>query len=245
MTRYTLLLSLLLPAIASAAVDEEYSSYDFKVDVVPTISIRAESTDAWDFSFAGPSIGWVNASSGPTQMGRSLEIGWFQMIGVGYRLSRFTRFSVGLGLNWRNYRMSGAEGLYWSADRQGNARLEAYPADVTPKYSRLKTFSLTVPVMWKQQMPFRLCGTRQWVALGAECMFTTHASVLARWTDADGNNHKLSQGDVAHRSFTANAVAILGIANGVGIYFRWSPMKPLAAPAPQFSTLSTGFLIGF
>ncbi len=197
----------------------------------------------WHISTGGVAFGWVNAPGTPAEMGKSLEIGWFEILGVSYSISRMSTVSVGAGINWRNYKTSLPD-VEWQADEAGNATFATWhDTETTSGVSRLKTFSVTIPVMFKQKMPFKLCGQRQWIAAGAELCLTPHASLLSTWHDSEGAKHKLGTDNINHRLFTCNVVGMLGLSDDIGLYVRYCPMRPLAAPSPDFRPLSTGIIL--
>lgn len=194
-----------------------------------------------DLVMGGVCLGGISAFNLPTQFGKSIEVGWLNTIGYSWTSGR-SRFSFGLGLNWRNYRMTGGD-LRWAVDPQGNAVVSSLAQGEVLRFSRLKTFSLTIPMIWKLNMPFRLCATRQSLSLGAELNFMTHASVLTQLTDADGVSHKFSNSDINYKTVSANLVSVVELSSGFGLYVRYSPFKILETPSPQFTSLSTGLII--
>lgn len=206
-----------------------------------TFSLSISVNNSSDFIMGGVYLGGINAFDLATQFGKSIEVGWLNTIGYAWT-SGLSRFSVALGLNWRNYRMTGGD-LRWDVDPHGNAIISPLAEGETLRFSRLKTFSLIIPMIWRLTMPFRLCSTRQSLSLGAELNFMTHASVLTRLTDADNSGRKFSTSDLNYNTFSANFVSIVNLSSDFGVYVRYSPFRIFEAPSPQFTSLSAGLII--
>lgn len=183
----------------------------------------------------------------PVEMGKSFEIGIDQLISYSVAFNKNRSFlSIGLGVNWRNYRMT-ANTRFIVDETTGDVTTGNYPEGTESRYSRLKLFSLTVPVLWTQKFPVRMIG-KSTLALkfGAILNWNSHASAVSCWNDPDGNSVKQGTKHIHQRPFTVDIMAAVRIAPGTGLYVKYSPMKFFKqGHGPEFTTLSTGIYLGF
>ncbi len=190
----------------------------------------------------------INGPEGmPVEMGKSYEIGIDQVLSYSYIFNKERSFiSIGVGVNWRNYRMTGNT-RFIVDEESGNIVTGAYPEGTESKFSRLKQFSLTVPLYWTQKIPVRMIGKSTLaIRVGAILNWNAHASVLTSWEEADDTSVKQSSKYINHRPFTVDFLAAVRIAPSVGLYVKYSPMKFFKQDkGPEFSTLSTGIYLGF
>ncbi|MCM1482751.1 MAG: hypothetical protein NC043_00310 [Muribaculaceae bacterium] len=202
----------------------------------------------WDLTVGGPGIGWINACGQPDgtgiEMGKSLEISWLHMIGVKYIAPwRTSSISLGFGFDWRNYRNSTSSARFIPLDN-GTVGLAPYPDDVTHTSSRLKVFSMGLPLLWHQTLPFNLFSNRAIITLGAVFCYNSHASLRTAWTDADGVKVVQTSNDIGQRRFSVDMIAVLRLWGGLGVYARYSPNSVLrGAGQLQFRPLSTGLIL--
>lgn len=199
-------------------------------------------------SSGGLSFGFVTAMGMPggmnVDMAKSFEIGIDQIVGFDIGISRYASLSLGFGVRWRNYRNTSVDGMFEYAD--GHVGWQPFPADVSGHYSRIKVFSLNIPLLYRQKMPFRLFGSRQWLAAGITGNYATHASLRTVWTNSDGKRMTVKNNKIGHRRFSYDIVAMIGIDSSTSLYVRYSPLSPLRGIGqPVFHTLSTGVSIGF
>lgn len=192
-------------------------------------------------------FGFVGAPGAPSaldlEMGRSYEISWLNTLGISAHLKGINAsVSVGVGLSWRNYRTT--TGMRFTPPAEGPAGFEPFNPEVTPKYSRLKVFSLSFPILYKQN--FRIPGLPSMaVQAGPVLNWNSHASIASRYIDADGVKHNESTNNTGVRRFSVDLYAAVRLFDEVGIYVRYSPQSVLSNnPALDFRTLSTGVVIG-
>lgn len=199
----------------------------------------------WDIRMDGPAIGWVNAVGAPDgmdiEMGKSLEISWLNAIAVVYSPWRHSELSVGFGFDWRNYRISTSQTRFVS-NGAGGIATDFYPEGTTGHGSRLKVFSMGVPVVWRQWMPWkRLDGSRMCIGVGAVFNYNSHGSLLTKWTEADGRKAEQKSNHIGQRRFTVDLLGTVSIGWGLTLYVRYSPNTVLrGAGQPDFRPFSTG-----
>ena len=151
--------------------------------------------------------------------------------------------SLGFGLDWRNYRITTADVHF--AETDGVLSLQRYDSDVYPSNSRLKTFSINVPLMVRQDLPMRMFGMRQYVAVGVSANFVTRSSILTRVHTADGNTLKWTSRDIDCRKVNFDVVGILGVTDAFGLYAKYCPrsiLNPSATTLPDFKSFVVGLI---
>lgn len=207
---------------------------------------NGRSRSHWECVMEGPGIGWVNACDAPEslglEMGKSLEISWLNALAVNYVMPSLRgKISIGLGFDWRNYKISTSNQRLIVSD--GVVGVSPYPSDVIPSNSRLKVFSLGVPVLYTQSFGTGKYGSKTQLRLGAVFNYNSHASIKSFWTDMSGSNVTEYSGDVGQRKFSVDFIAVFRV-YGIGLYVRYSPMSVLSgAGQPQFHPFSTGLML--
>ena len=211
------------------------------------LSLAPSKNLKWDVTVSGPGIGWINACGQPdgmgVEMGKSLEISWLNALAVTYRLPlRSSWISLGFGFDWRNYRISTGASRF-VPDGNGGVEIGEYPEGVTPKGSRLKVFSMGVPLLWHQRLPFRIFGQPCVIGLGAVFNYNSHASMKTKWELPDGSKAEQKTNHIGHRRFTVDFMGMVRIWSGVNLYVRYSPNSVLRGVGqPRFNPLSTGII---
>ena len=162
----------------------------------------------------------ANAKYNSSQsVGSSWEIMWTIMEWEKYKYGQHNGFSVGFGVDWRNFRIDGRQYFYKADD--GMLSEQNYPAGYEPDFSRIKVFSLQIPMMWKYRIKKTTFG------LGPVINFNTYASIKNKYRDADGNKHKDVYKQIHQRPITVDIMGEVSIHNWVSIYAKYSPMSIL------------------
>lgn len=173
------------------------------------------------------------------EWGKSIEIGWLESLALNYSISRRCSFELGIGFDWRNYKITTSDKRL-VIDDINHLQWGEYPEDCIAKYSRLKVFSLQFPLLFVAEIP----GTALTFSAGPIFNFNTYASVLTRYEDSLGNKYKDFQKGVDNRIFTIDIYGSL-LLKGIGIYARYSPMKVMnGTQGINFTPLSLGVEIG-
>lgn len=198
---------------------------------------------SWDL-ISGLMLVGFNHATGASEffdMGRSIELSWLQTLGFSLKFHKSgCTLSAALGLTWRNYRTRPDVRL--TADENGRVYFAPYSDDITPQSSRIKMFSLSLPVLFSQNINLS-SNLRLGYSLGPVLNFNPHASLRSRWLDGDGVRQRESTSRIAHRKFTTDLFASVGV-NGISVYVRYSPMSVLTKGL-DFSSLSTGLVFNF
>lgn len=181
-------------------------------------------------------IGWDNASGIDVNMGRSMELGWLNVVGFKFKTRHGQRITAGVGIDWRNFKLHNDVRFQQDGDYLSVA---PYPNGAEPKSSRVKVFSLTVPVLVRQ----RLFSTVD-IFAGPVVNFNLHASFETIY-NLNGEKVKESSNKIHPVPVT---VDILGGVKWkfIGAYVRYSPCHVLQESyAPAFTPFTTGIIMGF
>lgn len=235
-------------------------NHDYALDYTKNIAADgdtyfSENTGKWDFDFGslttakkrkhykrttymgGIHFGLVSAAGAKdgvdVDMAASREIG-AELFGVRYRVCSRVSVSVGLGIDWRNYRM--VENRRF-VKQDGAVSVVDYPEGAEADFSRIKVFSLTVPFRYR----WDLTKTVRFDA-AAILDFNTYASIKTRYT-LDGHKHKDMTKNIRQTPVTVDFK--FGASwKDVGLYVKYSPCNVLKSGyGPRFKSLSVGFAL--
>ena len=222
---------------------EDKYTYESKILLVDSNYVSEESInkDTWTFDFikskshgTGYPLKQRNLSSrlgfglcyganadykGPQSVGSSWEIMWTIAEIEKYGYGKHNGFSIGFGVNWRNFRIDGRSKFVKLDD--GTITEEGLPAGYDNDFSRIKVFSLTIPVMWKYRTKQVTFG------LGPVFNINTYASIKNRYWDVDGEKHKQIFKKIHQRPITLDIMAEVSFHNWFSIYGKFSPMTIL------------------
>ncbi|MBR4730819.1 MAG: hypothetical protein IK075_11250 [Prevotella sp.] len=144
-----------------------------------------------------------------------------------------TTLSAGLGLDWRNYTLSGHDKMFVKAndlvgviDRDGS---------ISELASRVHTQSLSVPLLVKQRFSKNFA-----ISLGAQLNWNFYARLSNSY---EVNDHEIDDQTkkIGQRPITVDVLGILHFASGVGIYCKYSPMSVFEKDkGPDFKSLAVG-----
>lgn len=204
------------------------------------------------FYFGDIHIGFVQAINAPKamdiDMGSSIEVGFTPATYRWYTRNRKQYFSMGLGVNWRNFRMTGRS--RFDKDANENLIISPYPEEASEiGSSRIKVFSISVPFVYA----FHL-GSHWKIGLSATLNVNTFASIETQYRIADSelvpnetviHHVKESNSHIHHKPVSVDFGAHLNW-HGLGVYAKYSPCKVLNGNfGPSFTPLTVGFSIGF
>ena len=231
---------------------DDHFHYTNTLQLVDTNYVSSSVVDR-DFGFAiGPTkknryrfevqmhfmIGFNSALSTPEHMDvksfSSADILW-EIAELNYRpwSSSTDQIAFGVGLSWRNYRMTGNYRFVKSAE--GVTSVQPVPEGAEPKFSRVKTFGLSFPILYKFNRVKRFS-----LQFGPIINCISHSSMLTRYK-LDGKKIKESETDLHHNPVTVDLIAILSNPI-VDMYVKWSPCNAFQSDfAPKFHSLSFGF----
>ena len=211
---------------------------------------RRKHQQEWDFG--NFHFGLVNAFGAPQgmdiDMGSSWEIGFSPVCYRWYNRKQSAYLSVGIELNWKNFRMTGRNRFV--KDESDQLIIAPYPEEAAHvDFSRIKVFSLGIPVIASTDIAGDVA-----VDFGVILNLNTYASVKTRYRAA---NETLLPGTTVMQKVltTENRLHEQRITpdfllrlrwRGIGIYAKYSPCKVLNTTwGPSFTPFSTGISFGF
>lgn len=230
LTPLTFILCCLMPLMAMAENDNDY----IQVDWYPLLT----DSVGWNITSGGFAFGMVNAigkQAPDVAMASSFELSWINVIGAKYNNGKGQRVTIGVGIDWKNYKLH--HGHCFMRDDNQVITVNDYPQNATKCYSRIKVFSLGLPIIFRQRI-----GKSFDLFLGEITNFNVHASMYTRYRLNDEKmvfkSSKIHQTPVSIDLITGLKYKKLGF------YFRYNPFKVIKSDyAPAFSTIATGIVL--
>lgn len=188
-------------------------------------------------SFGVGLVGGIDTPEGMNiDMSESWEFSWDILELTNYRRESRWTLGVAFGVNWRNYRMTGAKRF---VKEDNNVILSDYPTDAEPKFSRLKMFSLTIPFTLSYAL-----STDIFLSFSPIFNINTYASVKTRYKLNDEKQKETFKG-VHQNKISLDLRASVSVGNTIGFYFKYTPFNILKSDyAPAFKGYSTGIFVG-
>lgn len=139
--------------------------------------------------------------------------------------------SLGFGIDWKNYRMTGDTRFTKAPD--GNVVIEKYPMQVSPDFSRIKVFSLTTNLEYNHSFDDDF-----WIGFGPVVNFNVYGSVLTEYSMYGDDIRKLEK-NIRQRPITIDWMLRLGLF-GIPFYMKYSNDNVLKDGGIKFRSLSFG-----
>lgn len=132
-----------------------------------------------------------------------------------YRLSRMSTLSWGVGVDWKNFAMSGRSAMV--KDDSGKILIMPYPERSDPKMSKLRLVSVILPFYYS-------CAFgRGWgFTLGPVLNYNAYSSIVNKYT-IDGEKQKDRYKKVHCNTFTVDLVYQLNIRD-ITLFVKYCPM---------------------
>ncbi len=226
---------------------EERSDFDFSLPFTRS-NTSSDSTSTKpnhgtiEFVAGAFRFGWANALGAPSDLNTPFGKSWeFALrcfeFKIHYNHSRWS-FSSGLWLNWRNYRMTGPQ-RFVKNDVTTNIELQPYPQNADRDFSRIKIYSLEVPLTASLSL-----GKKFHLDFGPIFSFNARTSIKTRYSMDEHKVKDYTRGIHAQR-FTIDLMAQARFSS-FGIYMKYSPCNVLNPDfAPKFHGISTGLVLFF
>ena len=191
-------------------------------------------------------VGWTWARDDAQQ--QYIQVDWYPLLtdSVGWNI-----YSGGLGLGWvdatstpASFKTGRSLELQWltvvGAASDGRLAMLPYPDGSSSRSSRLKTFSLTVPVIFRQRI-----GAGVDIAAGIVTDFNVHASMATKYNDdAEGKIKENASKHLHQVPVSIDLIAGLSF-HRLGAYVKYSPCRVLKKGwGPEIKPLSAGIAIG-
>lgn len=172
-------------------------------------------------------------------VGPSWEIDW-TIVDFRYRLKKNEGhfLSIGFGLDWRNYRMTGHHRFV--ENDNGIITVEGYPEGSNPKLSRIKVLSLTVPFQYHYYL--RGNGLIKGFSFGPVLNFNTYSSIKTRYSVNGEKQKDLTKG--LHKNPVTVDFMVRLRMKSFGFYAKYSPCNVLDTEyGPKFKSVSFGLYL--
>lgn len=177
----------------------------------------------------------VNGEHGiRTDFGSGMEIGFYLAEIEGPKLNNHWMLAMNFGFLWRNYRMTDDCRFLKTRNK---VIITSYPDGSNIQFSRIKTFSLQVPIVfiWQGKVPhytFNVC-------IGPILSWNTYASIKTRYK-LNGKKYKEFDKNIHQAPVSLDLFGNMSC-NDIGFYVRWSPFNVLQThSAPRFNSFSCG-----
>ncbi len=221
---------LLASALAVVAQEHEY----IQVDWYPLLT----DSVGWNITSGGLAFGFVDGISqeADVKMESSFEISWLNVIGAKYNTGHGQRISVGLGIDWKNYKLKSTQRFVVN---EAGVSVSTYPDAATHRKSRVKVFALELPILFRQRIFSHFD-----LLVGEVTNFNVHASVLTTYV-CDNKKVRQCVTKGLHRSpVTFDLIAGVNYRK-IGAYVRYSPCRVFKKGyGPMLQTLSVGVALG-
>lgn len=231
-------------------------TYSNTLQIVDSNYVSSTSINKGDFTLG---FGWPKAAKSPTYVPSTYELTahlligfvsgpgmpkpadvnttqsteWWFILDNEWRPWKNRRhfFSVGLGFDWRNWRMD--DGYMFTKNDEGMNTIEQLPEGAKPKFSRIKVFSLNFPIRYQYQ-------TRNFgFSLGPVVNFNTYASTKTRYK-LNGSKYKEVDKKIHPTPITVDFMATLDT-YWVSFYMKYSPCNVLKSDyGLKFKSLTVG-----
>ena len=243
LTLLLMALTILTDTLAGGRHDDEHpGGWNFDLTILKTKKADNTAIGETELSVGGGFAFGFIAGTGQAKgldinMGQSYELEWSEAINVETRIGKHDLLRVGLGFDWRNYRVT--DFMMFSKDERGIISMQPYPDGMEPKFSRIHTFSLSIPVKYQHFL-----SKHVYFAVGPELYFTPRGSLKTRYYES-GISQKITSGNV-HQSTVSLGLGAEVIIHHVGIYYKYNPFPVLRTSyGPRFSSMTTGIKVAF
>lgn len=181
--------------------------------------------------------GWNFNYNNTDNVKNCFEVGVGEVFGL--NISPFRNgpsFNVGVGFGMRRY--LAADGYRYDVTENNILVIPFHNGNVIK--SRLDSWTFHVPVMISQKIYKKLA-----ISVGAWLNFNTYARGETQYYIGDVKFKEEYKG-LSQRFFTVDAVAVIGIKDGIGVYTRWSPMSLFTdGRGPNLQSASLGVMLNF
>lgn len=146
-----------------------------------------------------------------------------------------TTLSAGLGVNWRNYTLSGHKDGFFKE----NGIINVHPVyeNWQDASSSIHTTAFTLPLLVKQRFSKNFA-----VSLGAQLNWNFYSRVNNEYEIGD-DDFDVNTKKIGERPITVDILGIIHIKK-VGIYCKYSPMSVLkSGRGPEFKSLAFGIYL--
>ena len=121
----------------------------------------------------------------------------------------------------------------------GTINVAPYPTGANPKFSRIHTFSLVVPLQIHVSL-----GRSWYLSFGPELYFNTYASLKTRYS-LNGESQKIEANRLHRNKVTYGLMCDITYSR-LGVYFKYSPCNVMQTEfGPKFKSITAGVRLAF
>ena len=144
-------------------------------------------------------------------------------------------YSIGLGLNWRNYGLKDNGTAF--AKVNDVVGLGKFLENSGSRYSRVHTLGINIPVLFTQKLSKDVC-----IAVGPIVNFNAWGWVNNDY-DHEDNDYEVSTRKIGQRPVTIDVFGMVDI-DGFGIFCKYSPMSVFKKDrGPEFHSFTVGLYL--
>ncbi|MCR4602604.1 MAG: hypothetical protein K5683_03590 [Prevotella sp.] len=211
-------------------------------ELIPSVRVGSRKDDEQDYSnviSAHLGIGFTS----PTHADDRLDFSTFKSLELITTIAQWDHFvdrrrrnmlSLGLGLNWRNYCMTG-DRFFTKADGS-DVTVARYPLTYEPKFSRIRIFALTATLRFEHDF-----GHGFAIGFGPVFNYNAHASIKNKYKFL-GEKHERMEKNIRQRPFTIDWMLNMRIAD-IPLYVKYSNDDVLKDGGVKFKSLSFGLYL--
>lgn len=208
---------------------------------------KKRCSSRWDGIIGGLGFGMVNAVDGSSaishQMTKSWEISLLYVLGVRYNLHKWSSLNFGLGITGRSLNIG--DGTRYVADGSGITAI-AFPDGAVKTYADIYTFSIDMPLLFRQYLPIKLDGHhRMSFFLGGILNFNTYSSVSSHYLMPDNRLYDEKLDGKHHKPVTWQLMGGIYFNNWLGAYVKYMPVEPMKHDVMSYKPLSVGLQVSF
>lgn len=142
-------------------------------------------------------------------------------------------YSVGIGMEWRNYTLSDKDKAFQKA---GDVTLITDVDKVDGRTSRVHTWNVNIPLLFRQKI-----GGDFAVSVGAQININAYGRLVNKWdVDLDDDEYDVKTKKIGQRPLTVDVLGMVHFKDWA-LYCKYSPMDVFKKDrGPEFKSLSFG-----
>lgn len=145
-----------------------------------------------------------------------------------------TTLSAGLGLIFRNYTLSGHDKMFSKVNDQ--IVVGPRESNMSDLSASIYTMGFSMPLLVKQRF-----GKNFGISLGAQLNWYCYARANNEYEIGD-HEYDINIKDIGYKPVTVDILGIIHVADGFGIYCKYSPMNVMkSGRGPEYNSISVGF----
>ena len=210
-------------------------------DLLPSVKVgkKKENQESSNAISLHRGVGFTNPTEVDSRVSFSTFKSWeifATIIQWDHYLDRHERncFSLGFGIDWKNYRMT--DNLFFTKSPDGDVTVQRYPLEFEPKFSRIKVFSLTGTFRFEHRFDDDFA-----IGFGPVVNFNTYASIKTKYKLL-GDEYKVTEKSIRQRPITIDWMLNATLFD-IPLYLKYSNNDVLKDGGVKFRSLSFGLYL--